>query len=444
MQQLRDKIYGNGERSKRQVDKEHLQRLHDEFKILQQNKERKLEAFLNEIRGGDKQIKIHDPDVRKRLMQPRKGQEQPPARDDSGKKAISKEEGQHISKRLHEEYGRRQARLIERQQMQKEAQESEMKNLQQPKRVGEQTAKDIFNRLHGDEHRRHKEMVAADRQHRIEEEFQKELEAKKSKHPAKPETFYRLHLEQMHRNNSLAEKRRLAELQEEMMLKESSVHKSKEDVDVEEVFSRLYGKRPQSAERRFRKKTAGTTEEKAAPSSPQGEDRSKSPRGPQSFLAQFGQLGPGAAGAKSAADGAKPGKPGAAGSKPAAPGAEGAQDAKSKLEARIAFRSNAPAASPSNIPSPESAPVKSTIPPAPAAGGELAKKYLPHGDSDVKARNLTPSNANGSMAPPPSPQSPRLARSGAASKATPVSRLRTSSRGASARPETEVSEDEQY
>ncbi|CAJ1400566.1 unnamed protein product [Effrenium voratum] len=116
--------------------------------------------------------------------------------------------------------------------------------LQQKKLVAAR-AKDYVQRLQEDLQRKQQE----NRLKKQELERQAE-ENKKPRQPkavkARPETFYRLHLDGMQREEALAERRRIKEMEEEYQLKARSIHSR--SAHNPQVFSRLYSKTPREAQ----------------------------------------------------------------------------------------------------------------------------------------------------------------------------------------------------
>eukprot|EP00930_Biecheleria_cincta_P085863 TRINITY_DN7522_c0_g1_i1.p1 TRINITY_DN7522_c0_g1~~TRINITY_DN7522_c0_g1_i1.p1 ORF type:complete len:1397 (+),score=371.04 TRINITY_DN7522_c0_g1_i1:497-4192(+) len=233
-------------------DPEAFHRLHQDAGHRKLHREKQVEEFLLHVRGGEKKTlprqKIDE--TFKRLANRRntriiKHVEAAPdlTKTNLDGTAKPKPEGniEIASERLFKDHYRRLERKKER--YHKAVEEKQMVEDQAmakgPAYVSREKEQQIVKRLHGEERRvRQRERQKQEEEKKAAEEELERLARLKAKGKARPETFYRLYLEGMQRDEARNEKRRMMELEEEIKLKADSVHSR--TIGNPKVFHRLY------------------------------------------------------------------------------------------------------------------------------------------------------------------------------------------------------------
>jgi len=126
-----------------------------------------------------------------------------------------------------------------------EAMEKQGDELRIPKSYSE--AKTV-ERLYAEDLRKKKREALEAKRRMLEEQQQQENSS--SSRPCRPETFFRLYLDGVHREGVLSEKRRMQELEEDLKHKAESVHRNANSDGT--VFQRLYDRAKDREERKLR------------------------------------------------------------------------------------------------------------------------------------------------------------------------------------------------
>eukprot|EP00931_Biecheleriopsis_adriatica_P103281 TRINITY_DN7813_c0_g1_i2.p1 TRINITY_DN7813_c0_g1~~TRINITY_DN7813_c0_g1_i2.p1 ORF type:complete len:1081 (+),score=218.66 TRINITY_DN7813_c0_g1_i2:191-3433(+) len=232
-----------------------IARLHSEAAKRKENKDVKAEKYLEELRGNSKGAVKHDKHVFERLLQPKK----PPSRDMASKTMEPPSSSNKLkykgppprpppsgnieqaAERLFKDHAKREQRKKDlRYRAVKEQEESDLQSIKKSVAlVSREEEQEIVKRLHGQAKRKAK--LEAQRREQLKKEAEDELQRLnliRHKGKARPETFYRLHMDRLQREDALAERRKIKELEEDYKRKAESIHFR--SAPNPEVFSRLY------------------------------------------------------------------------------------------------------------------------------------------------------------------------------------------------------------